>query len=92
MVIEKNNKRLIVITSTVISLLLIPLIAMNFTNEVNWGFFDFIVAGMLLFLTGISLELILRNIKAKRLKVVFIGTLFFLLLITWAELAVGVFD
>jgi hypothetical protein len=40
-------------------LLLIPLIAMQFTNEVNWTLFDFVVAGFILG-TGFICELVIR--------------------------------
>lgn len=42
-----KNKRLLIVLVTA-TLLLIPLIAMQFTEEVNWNFAYFIVAGALL--------------------------------------------
>ena len=38
-------------------LLLLPLLAMQFTNEVVWDVADFIVAGVLLFVTGLTYKL-----------------------------------
>ena len=38
-------------------LLLLPLLAMQFTNEVVWDVADFIVAGVLLFGTGLTYKL-----------------------------------
>ena len=38
-------------------LLLLPLLAMQFTNEVVWDLADFIVAGVLLFGTGLTYKL-----------------------------------
>ena len=58
-----KNKRLIVILLAISMLLLIPLIAMQFTDEVNWTLFDFVIAGALLFGTGLLSELIMRKIK-----------------------------
>ena len=36
-----------VVFSTTLCLLLLPLVAMQFTAEVNWGLGDFVVAGVL---------------------------------------------
>jgi len=58
-----QNKRLTAIVLTVAFLLLIPLIAMKFTNEVSWTLFDFVIAAVLLFGTGFLCELILRKVK-----------------------------
>jgi hypothetical protein len=58
-----QNKRLTGILTTVAVLLLIPLIAMQFSPEVNWSPVDFAVAGVLLFGTGLSCELVLRKVK-----------------------------
>jgi len=35
------------------TILLIPLIAMQLTNEVNWSLFDFIIMGAMLTITGL---------------------------------------
>ncbi len=40
-----------------------PLLAMNFTNEVNWKIFDFLVAGILLNGTGLGLEFVFKKDK-----------------------------
>jgi len=73
------------------TILLVPLIAMQLTNEVNWSFFDFAIMGLMLTITGLLIETILNkvnNYKYKQLLVVIIVMMFFL---TWAELAVGIF-
>jgi hypothetical protein len=86
-----QNKRLFTILATAAALLLIPLVAMNFTNDVNWNIFDFIVAGVLLIGTGLTLEFILRKIKILRFRILFGIALFVVLFLIWAELAVGIF-
>ena len=53
------------------TILLIPLIAMQLTNEVNWSLFDFIIMGAMLTITGL-----LGEIYLKRLKSISIGWLF----------------
>ena len=86
-----QNKRLIIIVLIVAILLLIPLIAMQFTNEVNWNLLDFIVAGVLLLGTGLLCEFVLRKVKKIRLRIVICVVLLIMLLLIWAELAVGIF-
>ena len=86
-----QNKRLISILAVAAGILLIPFIAMNFTNEVNWTFFDFLVASILLFGTGLAFEFILRKPKTIQYKIVFSVVLFLALFLVWAELAVGIF-
>ncbi len=84
------NKRLIAIVLTSATLLLIPLIAMQFTNEVNWTLSDFGVATILLLGTGLMCELVLRNINELKYRIAICGALLFTLIIMWAELAVGI--
>ena len=55
-----QNKRLILILLNSVIILLIPLIAMLFTDEVNWTLLDFVVGGALLFGTGLMRELVMN--------------------------------
>jgi hypothetical protein len=86
-----QSKRLIGIALTVALLLFIPLIAMQFTDEVSWSLFDFVVAGGLLACTGLMCELALRKVQKLKHRIVVCGVLLVTLLIIWAELAVGIF-
>ncbi len=86
-----KNKRLIAIVLSVGLILLIPLVAMQFTNEVNWTFFDFVAAAVLLLGTGLTIELAIRTIKNKNYQIALIVAILFLLFLVWAELAVGIF-
>jgi hypothetical protein len=86
-----QNKRLIGIVLTVGFLLLIPFTAMQFSNEVNWSLFDFIVAGILLLGTGLLCELVIRKVKKIEHRIIICGALLVALLIIWLELAVGIF-
>jgi hypothetical protein len=84
-----NNKRLIAILGTVGILLLIPYIAMKATGEVNWGPFDFIVAGALLLATGLAIEFVLRKVQKTAYRLAICAGILFVLFVIWAELAVG---
>lgn len=74
---------------TTVLILLIPFVAMQFTNEVAWSVTDFIMAGALLFCTGLALLTLIKlstNIVYKAGVVLTIGATFLLI---WANLAVG---
>jgi hypothetical protein len=86
-----QNKRLAGIVLTIAILLLIPFIAMQFTNEVNWSVSDFMVAGVLLLGTGLLCELVMRKVKNIKTRLAICGVILFALLIIWIELAVGIF-
>ncbi len=85
------NKRLIGILLAVALLLLIPLIAMQFTNEVKWTLSDFIVMGGLLLGTGLLCELVLRKVKKTTYRLAICGAVLVIFLLIWVELAVGIF-
>jgi hypothetical protein len=86
-----QNQRLAGIVLTAVILLFIPLLAMQFTSEVNWDVFDFLIAGILLIGTGLLCEMVLRKVKKMKHRIVLCGAIFLGLLIVWAELAVGIF-
>jgi hypothetical protein len=85
------NKRLKIILFIIALLLLIPFVAMQFTEEVNWQAGDFVVAGVLLLVTGLLCELVLRNVTKTSYRIVLCMTILILLFLIWAELAVGLF-
>jgi hypothetical protein len=64
---------------------------MQFTNEVNWTLFDFIVAGVLLLGTGLIFDLVIRKTKNIKYRIAISVALLIILLLVWAELAVGIF-
>lgn len=86
-----KNKRLLIVVTTVVLLLLIPLVAMQFTNEVNWDLADFVVAAILLLSTGFTLEFIITKVKKPKYRIALSLAVVMMLLIIWAELAVGIF-
>ena len=89
---KKVFKRLIVVVSVVIALLMIPLVAMQFTDEVNWSLFDFGVAAVLLLGVGALLDFMIRNVKNRNLRIALCIAILLLVFLIWAELAVGIFD
>ena len=86
-----QNKRLAGILLTATTLLLLPFIAMQFTHEVNWSLSDFVIAGILLFGTGLTIELVLRKIRQTKYRLLLCSIILLALFLVWAELAVGIF-
>lgn len=86
-----KNKRLLFIVFIVAVLLLIPLIAMQFSKEVVWTASDFVIATVLLLGTGLAIEFVLRKVKTTRNRILLSGIILAALFLIWAELAVGVF-
>ncbi|WP_370086224.1 hypothetical protein [Ekhidna sp.] len=86
-----KNKRLIKILLAVPILLLIPFFGMQFSSEVSWSVFDFLVMGILLVVTGVALELILRKVPNRENRIALIAIILVAFLLIWAELAVGIF-
>ena len=86
-----KNKRLMGIFIVVTILLLIPLIAMQFTNEVVWELNDFVAAGVLLYGTGFLIDLAIRKVKNKENRIALCVAILLVLALIWVELAVGIF-
>lgn len=73
------------------AILLVPLVAMRFTAEVNWGVLDFAVAGVLLAGIGSLFVLLTRKLHTAAQRRAIGGGLLLTLMLVWAELAVGIF-
>ncbi len=86
-----KNKRLIGILLTVALLLLIPFIAMWFTDEVKWSRFDFLVMGVVLLGTGLMCELVMRNVNKIQNRIAICAAILAAFVLIWLELAVGIF-
>jgi hypothetical protein len=84
-------KSLLTVASATLLLLLLPLVAMQFTPEVRWGLGDFLVAGCLIFGAGAGMVMIARHTKRTGHRVALMGILALVLAVVWAELAVGIF-
>ncbi|MEK9781742.1 MAG: hypothetical protein VW266_02220 [Flavobacteriales bacterium] len=74
------------------SLLTIPLVAMQFTDEVRWSVVDFVVMGLLLLSLGLSIELVLKKTKSTQKRWIYLIIVLLIFLLIWAELAVGIFN
>ncbi|ANB18846.1 Hypothetical protein I596_2853 [Dokdonella koreensis DS-123] len=71
-------------------LLLLPLVAMQFTADVRWSPFDFALMGLMLALVGGAYELAVRVARSHVYVVAFGVAVLTAFLMTWANLAVGI--
>lgn len=85
------SKRLLQIIIGLESLLLIPFIAMQFSEEVQWSSSDFVIMGILFLGLALGMELILSRLKSPKKRWIAGFFLLFCFLLIWAELAVGIF-
>lgn len=85
------GKSLLLVAVVTAAILMIPLVAMQFTAEVNWTGSDFVAAGILLAFTGLVLTFALRRIRTARARLLAAGLIGLGFLYCWAEMAVGIF-
>jgi len=89
-IMQNITKRLTVWAVAIALILMIPLVAMQFTNEVNWDLFDFVVMGALLFGVGLAYELVARRSENTVWRVAFSVGLVTAFLLFWVNGAVGI--
>lgn len=85
------KQKTILIYATPAVLLCIPLLGNMFSEEFDWSPGDFVIGAVLLFGTAFIIDLIQRIVKNKTYKILLGGAVLILLLLVWAELAVGIF-
>ena len=84
-----QNKSIIRVAVVTAALLLLPLVAMQFTEEVNWQLGDFVVAGGLLFGAGFTYELVASKGATTAYRAAVGVAVAAGLLLLWMNLAVG---
>jgi hypothetical protein len=90
-IMMRNATRRLVAWAVVVALILmIPLVAMQFSEEVNWDLFDFVVMGGLLFGAGLAYELVARRSEKTVYRVAFGVGLIAAFLLAWVNGAVGI--
>lgn len=84
-----SNRWRIIGWSIPLMLLLLPLIAMQFTEEVNWTFGDFLFAAIMFGLVGLTLELVVRVSDNRYYRGGVAAAVAASFLLIWSNLAVG---
>jgi hypothetical protein len=85
-----KNKRMVRIIIAIIGLLLIPFIAMQFTDEMNWSVNDFIAMGFMLTVAGAMIEIGARISRNTQYRVGLAVAVFAGFTLLWVNLAVGI--
>lgn len=80
-----------VMWAVIAAILLLPLVAMQFTDEVNWTAFDFAAAGVLLVGAGLVWEVATRLVSERPRRLVIAAVLVLVVALLWAQGAVGIF-
>lgn len=62
-----------------------------FSKEFSWSSSDFLIAGVLLFGSAMIVDLIRRIVKNKTYKILLCIVVLLVLILTWMELAAGLF-
>lgn len=87
---DSIHRKMFIVAVVTATILLIPLIAMNFTDEVNWGILDFVVMAVLLLSIGFTYIFLTRAVKNLPYQVAVGLALFSCFLLIWINLAVGI--
>lgn len=86
----KKCRNIFLIALATALILLLPFLAMQFSDKVNWSLSDFVVAGGLLFGSGLAYELIARRGGGSRYRAAVGVAVAATLLMVWVNLAVGI--
>ncbi len=60
-------------------------------NEVNWSGFDYVIAGLLVFTAGFTLETVMHRWRQHKMRWWIIALVLLIFVLLWLELAVGIF-
>lgn len=86
-----TTERRVVLWGALCCLLLLPLVAMRFTEEVVWDRTDFIAAALLLGCFGLAVEFAFRASGQFGRRALIIAAALGAVLLIWANAAVGIF-
>lgn len=82
-------RRIVLSAAGTALVLLVPLAAMQFSDEMSWDSFDFVVAGVLIFGTGLAYEFLATRGSSPMYRIAAGLALAGAFLLVWMNLAVG---
>ena len=85
-----QNKIFAWIAFATAAVLSVPLVAMQFSNDVDWKLNDFLIIGFLLFGSG-ALYVYIARIVPSKYRIAIAAVFAITVLYIWGELAVGIF-
>jgi len=85
-----SGRRMAAWAAVVALILLIPLVAMQFSDEWNWDLFDFVFAGTLLFGAGLTYELVAKKGGTTAYRAAVGVAVATALVLVWVNAAVGI--
>jgi uncharacterized membrane protein YfcA len=74
------------------AVLMVPLLAMQITDEVDWGVGDFVAGGVLIFGARMAYLAVARRPQSTARRFAWAVFILLTLAMVWAELAVGLFS
>lgn len=88
---RSENRWRIALWAGLAALLLLPLVAMQFTTDVVWTAGDFLFAGLMLAGLGLAFEFISRTTGNRTAQIAMGAAALAVFLLVWAQAAVGIF-
>lgn len=89
--INQTATRRTIIAAVIAGILLLPVVGMMISDQVNWSVADFVIATILLTAAGIVVDFIFSRLTSRRARIILLGLFFILFALVWGELAVGLF-
>lgn len=86
------SKKIMIYTAIILVLLALPLLAMQFSNAIDWQAGDFAMATVLFVSATLVIEITKRLIPNKTPRRIFMAVGILVIVLIWLELAVGVFN
>ena len=79
------------LAATALLLLVVAIAERLQPSEVNWSGFDYLIAGLLVFTAGFTLETVMHRWRQHKMRWWIMALILVIFALLWLELAVGIF-